>query len=329
MIVKNLLVFACFFQSIALLSQSYAPAASQTGTTAIASNSSVFIDWASNVEVERGFVNIADPSQEDQGSVYASYGDPSNAIGMVTNSAVSLGDGGEAILTFDTPIANGSGFDFAVFENSFSETFLELAFVEVSSDGVNYFRFPSHSETQTQTQVGGFGNLDATYLYNLAGKYAAFFGTPFDLDDLATNPLLDKNNITHVKLIDVVGSIDPSYATYDSQGNMINDPFPTPFYSSGFDLDGIGVINQQSLIVGEEEKHRISIYPNPANNFIKVESEVEINTVEIYSTLGKLVKTYENLSQYPTLDISNLPKGMYMLKVNSAKKNSLFKLIKQ
>ena len=36
-----------------------------------------------------------------------------------------VGDGGSAILTFDTPIANGPGFDFAVFENGFSDTFLE------------------------------------------------------------------------------------------------------------------------------------------------------------------------------------------------------------
>lgn len=94
-------------------------------------------------------------------------------------------------------------------------------------------------------------------------------------------------------------------------------------------MDGIGVINQQSLIVGEEEKHRISIYPNPANDFINVESEFKINTIQIYSTLGTLVKSYEKLSKNKTLDISSLPKGMYMLKVNSAKKNSLFKLIKQ
>ena len=33
------------------------------------------------------------------------------------------------------------------------------------------------------------------------------------------------------------------YASYDSQGNIINDPFPTPFETGGFDLDAIGVIH--------------------------------------------------------------------------------------
>ncbi|MDT0295645.1 T9SS type A sorting domain-containing protein [Mesonia ostreae] len=329
MVVKNLSIFAFLLASATVLSQSYAPPAGQTGSTAIASDNSIFVDWASGVEIERGYVNIEEPTFEHEGSNYATYGDPSNAIGVVSNSVVSLGDAGEAILTFHTPISNGSGYDFAVFENSFSETFLELAFVEVSSDGVNYFRFPSHSETQTQTQVGGFGNLDATYLNNLAGKYKALFGTPFDLNDIDDDPLLDKNSITHVKIIDVVGSIDPNYARYGSQGNAINDPFPTPFYSSGFDLDGVGVINQQNLSAGEKEVQRIAIYPNPATNFIKIESENRVDNVEIYSTLGKLVKKYINLSKEQRLEVSELPKGIYMVKINSVKKNYLFKLIKE
>ncbi|MGO1584879.1 T9SS type A sorting domain-containing protein [Mesonia sp.] len=329
MIFRNLLSFIAFLTSTILLSQSYAPPAGQTGSTAIASDSSIFVDWASGVEIERGYVNIEDPTFEHEGSNYATYGDPSNAIGVVSNSVVSLGDAGEAILTFDTPIANGSGYDFAVFENSFSETFLELAFVEVSSDGVNYFRFPSHSETQTQTQVGGFGSVDATYLNNLAGKYEGLFGTPFDLDEVADNSLLDKNSITHVKIIDVVGSINPDYASYDSQGNIINDPFPTPFYSGGFDLDGIGVIHEQELNVNLIEKHDISVYPNPTSDFIKVKSRGGVDKVEIYSTSGKLVKKYVNLQEGERLDISSLPKGMYMLKINSEKKNSLFKIIKK
>jgi hypothetical protein len=115
---------------------------------------------------------------------------------------------GSAILTFQNPISNGTGFDFAIFENSFNDVFLELAFVEVSSDGVNYIRFPATSNTQTTTQIGPFDNTgDATKLNNLSGKYRAQYGTPFDLQELTGNPLLNINAITHIKIIDVVGSI--------------------------------------------------------------------------------------------------------------------------
>jgi hypothetical protein len=172
-----------------------------------------------------------------------------------------LGDGGQTTVSFATPISNGPGNDFAVFENAFTsgsppaDVFAELGFIAVSSDGVNFFTFPSVSLTQTTTQIGGFGTTDPTDVHNLAGKDLTGNGTGFDLSDLLpqaqANPLLlNLNDITEVRVTDVVGDINPLYATHDSQGNIINDPWPTPFARSGFDLDAVGVINtpEPSLI---------------------------------------------------------------------------------
>ncbi|MGJ8549178.1 T9SS type A sorting domain-containing protein [Winogradskyella wichelsiae] len=322
--IKVIFLFLC--SSFVLQAQNYAPAAGQPGSTAIAADSDVFIAWATSIELQRGYVNISNPSQEYEGSNYATYGVAEDALGIATNNVVSLGDAGEAILTFETPIANEDGFDFAVFENSFSDTFLELAFVEVSSDGVNYFRFPSHSETQTETQVGGFGSVDPTYLNNLAGKYRGLFGTPFDLSDIEDDVLLNKNNITHVKIIDVVGSIDPAYARYDSFGNAINDPFSTPFYSSGFDLDGIGVINQQSLSINDEEYSAISIYPNPASNELHINSTEKVD-VSIYDILGKMMISKE-VNSNNAIQISELKSGIYLVRIALNGKVSQHRLIK-
>ncbi|HKD36990.1 MAG TPA: PEP-CTERM sorting domain-containing protein [Pirellulales bacterium] len=226
----------------------FAPQAGQPGSTAIAAGDPRFVEWASSViNLTRGPQNIANPSLG-----LASFGASTNALGpsdAATNfsGVVSLGDGGQITLGFSQPIRNGAGPDFAVFENGFASgnlAFLELGFVEVSSDGVNFFRFPATSLTQTTTQIGTFGLLDATNLDNLAGKYVAGFGTPFDLDQLASvSSLLDVNNVNYVRIVDAVGSIDPLFATHDSPGNMVNDPWPTPSASSGFDLDAVGVIN--------------------------------------------------------------------------------------
>lgn len=67
------------------------------------------------------------------------------------------------------------------------------------------------------------------------------------MQELTGIPQLNINSITHVKIIDVVGSINPTYGTHDKNNNIINDPWPTPFNSSGFDLDAIGVINQSAV----------------------------------------------------------------------------------
>jgi hypothetical protein len=246
---KSLLVKALFitlFHLQAFGQGPFPPAAGQPGSTAIHKDSPLFKTWAIGFELERGWVNIADTTVYAGGSNKASFGHPSSALGQasgISTEVVSLGDGGSITLTFSAPIINGPGFDFAVFENSFSDNFLELAFVEVSSDGSRFVRFPATSLTPYNTQVGSFGTIDPTNIHNLAGKYRGGFGTPFDLSDLADSSGLNINNIRFVRITDVVGSITPPFATYDAQGNIVNDPFPTPFTSGGFDLDGVGLIN--------------------------------------------------------------------------------------
>lgn len=182
--------------------------------------------------------------------------DPSKALGVATGNNTdicSLGDGGYIVLGFDTAIANGSGADFAVFENGFyygpGALFAELAFVDVSTDGVNWARLPSVS--LTSAPVGGFDTIDPTDIYNLAGKHPNAYGTseatPFNLDDLLSaaevlSGLVDLNEINYVCLTDVIGD----GSTVDSLGNPIYDPYPTPFESGGFDLEAVGVLNYQS-----------------------------------------------------------------------------------
>ena len=142
----------------------------------------------------------------------------------------------------------------------------------MSSNGLDFYRFPSVSETPIDVQITNFTFGDCRYVNNLAGKYRQGFGTPFDLEDLAHNLNLDVNNITHVRIIDVVGSINPLYATYDGLGNIINDPFSTPWESSGFDLDAVGVIHSQPLELVDEE-FDFSLYPNPSNDFVRLSSD--------------------------------------------------------
>lgn len=320
---KNYIFRALFLLvNSAVFSQSYAPAAGTNGTTAIERASDVFTSWATGATIVRGPQNITNPTGN-----YATVGVAENAVGESNGQIVSLGDGGTAVLTFDKPIGNGAGFDFAIFENGFSNTFLELGFVEVSSNGTDYFRFPSHSQTQTDTQVGGFGSVDATYINNFAGKYRAGFGTPFNLDDIVDNALLNKGAITHVKIIDVIGTIDPAYATYDSYGNIVNDPYATPFPSSGFDLDAVGVINEGSTLgLDRVNKNALSLYPNPALTQVYV---AKAGTVSIYAITGKLVLEQEVNNVKTPVIISELNAGVYVVRLTTASGVFTQKLIKQ
>lgn len=291
----------------------YAPEAGMPGSTAMHADSSAFVAWATGCTIERGLQQI-----DDESLGFAYYGAESDGIGKADNMVVSLGDGGKAVLTFASNIVNGEGPDFAVFENAFHNAphaFLELAFVEVSSDGEHFFRFPAVSAVPADSQMGSFELMDATLIHNFAGKYEAFYGTPFDLDDLTDDVLLDKNNVSHVRLIDVVGNIDPRYASYDSEGNAVNDPWPTPFYSSGFDLDAVGVIHDvahHSAVV--EHESVVDIYPNPTSGLLYVRAEAGAYC-EVLDMMGQRVLSLTFGAENPVLNLESLASGVYLIRV--------------
>jgi len=306
----------------------FAPEAGVAGTTAMHADSSAFVAWATGIEVERGPKDISDPSLG-----MASFGpDLTVALGRPggTMDVVSLGDGGSATLTFDSPICNGPGSDFAVFENGLvnaqdsSICFLELAFVEVSSDGENFFPFPAVSKVQDTMQVGSFDCIHASLIHNLAGKYQVMYGTPFDLDEVEDNPRLDKNKVTHVRLIDVVGNIDPEYATYDSEGHPVNDPWPTGFNSCGFDLDAVGVIHDVAHDVPENTTEAIALYPNPVKDRLTIKAE-NLQSVDVYNLVGQLVMH----STSSVIDFGDLNDGIYFVRVKTEGTTSTKRVVKQ
>ena len=301
----------------------FAPEAGVAGTTAMHADSSAFVAWATGCTVERG------PQQIDSLSLGpVSYGADADALGKADNFVVSLGDGGKAVLTFASPICNDAGPDFAVFENPFHNVphcFLELAFVEVSSDGEHYFPFPAITKVPFDEQMGSFGVMDATLIHNFAGKYEVFYGTPFDLDEIEDNVLLDKMKITHVRLVDVIGNIDPEYATYDSEGHIVNDPWPTPFWSSGFDLDAVGVIHDVAHFdVPENEMMAIALYPNPVKDRLTVNTE-NLQSVEVFNLVGQLIRT----STTNIIDFGDLNEGIYFVRVKADGKTVTKRVVKQ
>ena len=299
---------------------SYVPAAGQIGTTAMHKDSSSFVAWATNCSVKRGYQQINDSTLGK-----ASLGDSTNVYGKANGTVVSLGDGGEAILNLYQSLHNGPGPDFAIFENGFNSSFLELAFVEVSSDGIHFFRFPANSETQDSIQIGTFGAVDATNINNLAGKYQVNYGSPFDLDEISNDSLLNKGNITHIKIIDVIGNITPEFATYDSQNRKINDPWPTPFPSSGFDLDALGLIHVNGINTLTEKQQEFKVFPNPFTSLITVNSDVEIEQLELISLSGKTVAISANSS----IEINELPSGIYLLRISTEKSVYVKKVVKK
>lgn len=301
------------------------PPAGWTGSKALYKDSSIFVAWANACDLKRGWQNIADTSIGK-----TTVGDSNSIIGIADNDVISLGDRGTITLMFGSPIYNGPGPDFAVFENSFNDTYLELAFVEVSSDGSNYYRFAAVSNSDTAAQYDNAAEMDATKLYNLAGKYKGRYGTPFDLEELKNLPNLNINAIKYIRLTDVVGSLKDSFCSRDSKGQKINDPWPTPFPSSGFDLDAVGVIHDldHTGVSSLKGGYDITVYPNPAQNYLYINSGQICTSSEIVDMTGKstMLSCFQNGRE---VDISSLENGVYMIKLMMNTQVYYIKFVKQ
>jgi hypothetical protein len=68
----------------------------------------------------------------------------------------------------------------------------------------------------------------------------------------------------------------------------------------------------------DQANTEISIYPNPTQNLLFFSEE--LNQIEIYTSLGQKVKTFEKGTH---INLSNIPKGTYFLKAKSATGKSI------
>ncbi|OSZ78869.1 hypothetical protein CAP35_11645 [Chitinophagaceae bacterium IBVUCB1] len=302
----------------------FAPQATITGTTAVIKTDASIKGWAAQCKLERGWMDIADKAM---GKV--TLGADTSALGMADNNLLSLGDSGVAVLTFNNVLYNGAGADFVVFENGFAnganpeEAFLEYAFVEVSSDGINYTRFPAVSmiDTVQIPMAGTYANTRA--IHNLAGKYVGNYGTPFDLDELAGTPGLDVNNITHIRLVDVVGSIG-IHGQLDKNGRKINDPYPTQIPSGGFDLDAVGAmyLKWPTTVPTIASDMNLQAFPNPAKDMLSISFKQQPQGA-LFATItdmkGSVVK-HGTISNNQ-VSVASLTAGVYYLVITDTNGN--------
>jgi hypothetical protein len=325
--IRYIFLFLSVWGTLPLFAQ-YAPQAGLPGSTAIHRDSSLIVNWAQAGWYHPGWMNIADQSLGKlNGSILAALG-PSNY------DVLSLGDGGEVVYFFENPIVDGPGYDFAVFENGFRNpldsnyAFLELAMVEVSSDSFYWARFPAHCTVDTTQQIPAAGiYTDARKINNLAGKYIASYGTPFDLYALSHHSGLQLDQIRYVRIRDVIGTLDSELGTRDTANGLINDPFPTAFITSGFDLDALGIIHQKFPTSTEETPHNCTwkIYPNPVEVELYLSTTAnDVEEIQLLTLDGKCIQTITG--KVGAITVSHFPSGLYLIRFQSRNKIPITKI---
>ena len=136
-------------------------------------------------------------------------------------------------------------------------------------------------------------------------------------------------------LIDIIGEEGNSSnhikdKTYRRK-NTISEP-NTRFNSNEWDIlsantfDDIG--SHTSILSTKSNAFKsFRMFPNPTNGEYVYFSATDTATINIYTVLGKLVSTSVVTKNNNAIHISNLPKGIYLVKISSEKKYSTKKLI--
>jgi Secretion system C-terminal sorting domain len=104
-------------------------------------------------------------------------------------------------------------------------------------------------------------------------------------------------------------------------------PFNVTYYRlKQIDFDGkFDYSNTISIKIGKEKS--IQFYPNPTTGIITIESEAILNVdILIYNTIGKLIKSTK--TQNNTINISELPKGVYMVSMTNNENRFVKQIVK-
>ena len=115
--------------------------------------------------------------------------------------------------------------------------------------------------------------------------------------------------------------LDANYLTATDNDNALYWTYSTNVYETHLsDQKGTpGTANDfdPALSVDNSFVNQFKIYPNPASDFIQIESNnLQISSVGIYSVLGKEVISQKTLTNN-RVDVSNLSNGIYFMKINA------------
>jgi Zn-dependent metalloprotease len=108
-------------------------------------------------------------------------------------------------------------------------------------------------------------------------------------------------------------------------GNTVTLAAATKTFSP---FEGIsGDLNNSERIISENDE--VVLYPNPVVNTLNINTRGVVKAIKIYSSNGSVIRTVYNYSDYNSVDLSGLEKGIYFVEIFTEKGSVMKKIIKQ
>jgi DNA-binding beta-propeller fold protein YncE len=135
---------------------------------------------------------------------------------------------------------------------------------------------------------------------------------------LTSSSALDENSFSTPNLI----------APYSSGFDTIGSTLKYTFLSNSVTILKINTTNSTSINTIKKKTNQLSVYPNPAKNFVYINSENSGNTyIQVQDIAGQIVIKKQIVKG--KVDISALPPGIYILTAQLGNKLVSTKLLKE
>ncbi|MGH1339420.1 MAG: T9SS type A sorting domain-containing protein [Aureispira sp.] len=109
-----------------------------------------------------------------------------------------------------------------------------------------------------------------------------------------------------------------------SSSNRLN---PSGLSNEAVSKEDKTAVQKSAFSTLNEGDNTLTAYPNPTTDFVELSYTGEvIKSVQVYDVTGSLVSQQLNET---TIDLSHLPKGMYMVKVQTATTSKTVQVAKQ
>ena len=181
--------------------------------------------------------------------------------------------------------------------------------------------------TEIFTNIGS-NNCDSTVTINITIAGSIDTSTTISNDTITSNATagasyqwIDCSNNNDLIIGETNQSftamVNGSYAVVVTVGNCSDT-------SACVDMTTIGI--DERVVVKEVE-----IYPNPTSGIFNVELEkiVETSSIIVYDMLGELVVKKEKIKKNNLIDLTNHPKGVYLVQIKNGTNNSILKIVKK
>jgi PKD repeat protein len=278
-----------------------------------AGNVDIFVQKMSQCNISSGYsfvyngnYSFTNTSSGNFNQSHWSFGDGNTSTSINPNHTFSANGTFIVVLTVNDSVFNGNCFDY------FIDTITVSGVVSPAQCAAGFVMYPDTS-TGNITVVNSSTGSNLTYLWNFGDGNTSTLQNPNHTYSTAGPFYLcltvDDGNSCIDTYCDSIGSNGVVFKQTGFTINVISPPIIT------------GINNTEKII------SEITIYPNPTSNQLIIDSEQKINEISIIDITGKTLKVYT--TSLNSINVSDLPSGIYFIKLITNENTITKKLIKE